>query len=184
MRGVRKLLEGCGTDPALVWWIKFRISSPWGLCWVSIEVTNSGRKFSRLNLISIIWIWGTLPLRSLQKSRNLNKCLDDLLAKEEVIWRQRNRALWLHKRDKDTSFFHGKASQQKKTNSIVRIKDASMIWCKKEDDIERIFRTYFNELFTSSKPVGAETITEVVKDIISGEDCDWYRRPFDSLDIK
>ncbi|KAI5388716.1 hypothetical protein KIW84_074403 [Lathyrus oleraceus] len=51
--------------------------------------------------------------KDLSKMKWLNNQLDDLLASEEVIWRQRSLTKWLN-RDKNTKRFHGKASQRKK----------------------------------------------------------------------
>lgn len=67
---------------------------------------------------------------------------------------------------------------------IVIIKDTNEIWWKKEEDIERTFRTYFNELFTSARTKSAEDICEVVRNRIFDEDHEWCSCSFDSVDIK
>jgi hypothetical protein len=60
--------------------------------------------------------------------RELEGRHSDLLQIEESIWRQRSRAIWLREGDKNTKFFHGKATQRKKVNEIKKIKDASGTW--------------------------------------------------------
>lgn len=77
-------------------------------------------------------------------------------------------------RDKNVNFFHGKVSQWRRTNSILGIKDSNGIWWKKEDDIERTFRSYFD---------GANDICEVVRNMLSFEGRVWCIIPFDPLDI-
>ncbi|KAK2441945.1 hypothetical protein QL285_013177 [Trifolium repens] len=51
------------------------------------------------------------------------KELDELLEKEEMWWSQRYRALWLTHGDKNTRFFHQKASHRKRRNKIEKIRD-------------------------------------------------------------
>ena len=43
----------------------------------------------------------------------VSKTLDDLLLKQEIFWAKRSRKSWLKHGDKNTKFFHAKASQRK-----------------------------------------------------------------------
>ena len=48
--------------------------------------------------------------------KRLERQIDDLLVDEEIYWRQRSRAVWLREGDKNTKFFHSKATARKMKN--------------------------------------------------------------------
>ena len=48
----------------------------------------------------------------------VSKALDELLLKQEIFWAQRSRISWLKYGDKNTKFFHSKATQQRQQNHI------------------------------------------------------------------
>jgi predicted CoA-binding protein len=55
--------------------------------------------------------------------QNKENELDKLLEKEEMWWSQRSRVQWLQHGDKNTKFFHQKASQRRQRNMIDAIQD-------------------------------------------------------------
>lgn len=119
----------------------------------------------------------------LQRFKNLEKRHSDLLQIEETIWRQKSRAVWLKEGDKNTKFFHGKASQRKKVNEILKLRDEHGGWWKGEEDVERLLVNYYSELFTSSDPDLIDETCEVVKDRLSEEHKRWCGQEFTDLDI-
>lgn len=52
------------------------------------------------------------------KQNNIEKKLNFYLDKEEQIWKRRCRALWLQHGDRNTKYFHYKASRRRKRNEI------------------------------------------------------------------
>ena len=67
----------------------------------------------------------------------VSKKLDDLLLKQEIYWAQRSRLAWLKHRDKNTKFFHSKASQKQRRNHIKGIKNLQEHWVEEVEDIAR-----------------------------------------------
>ena len=56
-----------------------------------------------------------------ERIRETNAEINNILHQEELAWRQRSRAIWLPAGDKNTKFFHQKATQRKRRNQIVGV---------------------------------------------------------------
>lgn len=66
----------------------------------------------------------------------LRKELNTMLAKEEVVWRQRSRVNWLKDGDQNTRSFHECAAQRKRTNTIMGIRDREDTWTTNMQEVE------------------------------------------------
>ena len=78
------------------------------------------------------------------------KELLELSLREEIMWKQRSKNLWLKEGDRNTRCFHRVASRRRKNNQIVRIKDEDGICFEKMEDVEKVFLDYFKSIFTTS----------------------------------
>ncbi|WJX74258.1 hypothetical protein P8452_57931 [Trifolium repens] len=120
----------------------------------------------------------------LRKYRELEKTHAELLQKEETLWRQRSRATWLKDGDRNTKFFHGKASQRKKTNCIKKLKDEDGVWWSGQDNVEKVLLHYFDELFSSSSPIDIEQACEAIQKRLSPDHVELCNQRFTSAEIK
>ncbi|KAL5804637.1 hypothetical protein ACOSQ3_031437 [Xanthoceras sorbifolium] len=84
--------------------------------------------------------------------RLVEKELDDLLLQDEIYWRQRSRVSWLKFGDKNSKFFHAKASARRKHNEILGLFDETGCWHSDLGSIHRIIGNYFSSIFSSSLP--------------------------------
>ncbi|XP_071678521.1 uncharacterized protein [Lolium perenne] len=79
--------------------------------------------------------------------------LDELLHREEMMWRQRSRIDWLKEGDRNTKFFHRKAKWRQNKNRISRIKDANGVWIDDPDEIKNLANEFFKNLYASDPTV-------------------------------
>lgn len=107
-----------------------------------------------------------------------------LLHVEEVIWRQKSRALWLEHGDKNTKYFHRKVDQRRKTNAISKLKDDDGVWWRGEEHCERLLVRYFFDLFSSSMSADITEVCYVVKGKLKPSHVSWCERHFTNLEVK
>ena len=61
--------------------------------------------------------------------------INTILHQDELFWRQRSRSIWLPTDDKNTKFFHQRASQRRRKNHIFGVQDKEGVWCSSNDHI-------------------------------------------------
>ncbi|XP_055962333.1 uncharacterized protein LOC126687828 [Mercurialis annua] len=107
----------------------------------------------------------------------LQEEIDELLLKEDILWKQRSRADWLQAGDRNTKFFHQKASNRKKNNNIHRLRDDSGVW-QYGEDIKGVVVNYFHELFSSGNPTDQERVTDCPDAFLSADQIHVLQQPF------
>ena len=109
---------------------------------------------------------------SLESSNLMKTTRIDLncwLEKEDEMWRQRSHINWMQSGDRNTRFFHEKASARYKKNYIEGMMDADGVWQEDEGKIEEIVVDYYNSLFKSNDPSEFTTILEAVTHKVSSD---------------
>ena len=95
--------------------------------------------------------------------------INGLLIKEEKMWKQRSRALWLKEGHQNTKFFHNRASHRYKRNRIEELKNEAGVVCTNEEEIADILIAYYQQLFSTASPTRVEEVLRVVPSIITEE---------------
>nr|POF24836.1 hypothetical protein CFP56_26225 [Quercus suber] len=75
--------------------------------------------------------------------KSLKMEINCMLDKENLMWQQRSRALFLKYEDRNTAYFHSKASQRFRRNRILGLKNNQNVWCTKENQIKNIAVEYY-----------------------------------------
>ena len=102
----------------------------------------------------------------------LRKEINDLLDSEEIMWQQKAKVQWLGLGDRNTKYFHSKASERKKKNTILGLQNEEGSWCSSKEDIASIAMSYFEKLYATSFP---SSITEVNHNPYKGDQLDESR---------
>ncbi|KAK6122599.1 hypothetical protein DH2020_043656 [Rehmannia glutinosa] len=118
--------------------------------------------------------------------RELKLHLERALLAEEHYWKQRSRADWLKFGDKNTTFFHRKASGRRRKNWISGIENDSGIWLTDDSSISKEIEAYFQNIFSSSKPSNhdMEVIVGAIKSRLSLDILDDLDSPFSEDEVK
>lgn len=69
-----------------------------------------------------------------------------------MYWKIRSREDWLKWGDKNTKWFHSRATHKKRKNEIKGLLNDYDLWLEEEEDISSIANAYFLKLFDSSDP--------------------------------
>ncbi|XP_062020783.1 uncharacterized protein LOC133737191 [Rosa rugosa] len=84
-----------------------------------------------------------------QENVQLNSKLDALLEEENSYWRQRSKVTWLAEGDRNTKYFHRKASNRRAKNRLQGLFDHNGSWQESTEGIESVVLHYFSKMFTA-----------------------------------
>lgn len=103
--------------------------------------------------------WGLSNQHDIMEAR---KDLNKLYAMEEDMWKQKSRNGWLIAGDKNTKFFHEKASTRRQRNNILGLVDDANKWLEDPEAIENIAIQYYQKLFSTSQTKVHEELLEAI----------------------
>lgn len=83
------------------------------------------------------------------KHKEARGAVNKWLEREEKMWSQRSKIMWLREGDRNTRYFHNMATVRHKKNFIGQIQDEGGCW-HNGGDRDMVIIDYFEKLFTSS----------------------------------
>ncbi|KAL5540880.1 hypothetical protein UlMin_043272 [Ulmus minor] len=132
--------------------------------------------------------WNGRPASSLDRvADKLRLCATDLSKyKEERYWKQRSKDMWLKCGDRNSNFFHQKASARKSKNTITGLLDNKEKWCDEEAGLAHIIENHFETLFSSSSPssVDFNRVLASIERKVTPQLNDQLEQAFDAKDVK
>ena len=99
----------------------------------------------------------------------LKRELHSLLAKEERLWRQRSRVEWLKAGDRNTRYFHCRATQRQRHNYVYQLKNSVGQWTTHHAQVPALFIDHYNSLFQTGSPDQIEQVVEHIKPVVTEE---------------
>jgi hypothetical protein len=110
--------------------------------------------------------------------------LVELQHREETMWRQRSRIQWLSEGDRNTRFFHLRASRRKKKNKISRLVKADGSVTEDQLEIGQLTRSFYNNLYTPEGTVGMEEVLNTVPVSVTTTMNNKLTAPFEDGEVK
>lgn len=77
----------------------------------------------------------------------MQKELEAVIHQEELTWHQRSRAKWLQDGDRNTRYYHVKATKRKRRNRIHMLRNNDGIWIEDEKQLKSLVIDFFKRLF-------------------------------------
>ena len=99
-----------------------------------------------LQKIKEIQIRHPSPVNELAE-QSLQSELFKWLIRSEILWRKKSRELWLKLGDKNSKFFHLSTVIRRRNNNVDAIKNEDGTWIHDSNQIRRLFRNNFVDLF-------------------------------------
>ena len=110
---------------------------------------------------------GLNNMENVEAIKRVKEEINTQLYNDELHWRQRSRSIWLKVRDKNTKFFHQRASQRRRKNHISGVLDNDWVWWEFDVGIATVAEKYFQDLFTTTNPSNMDNVLNAVDRVVT-----------------
>nr|XP_045087997.1 uncharacterized protein LOC123495188 [Aegilops tauschii subsp. strangulata] len=118
------------------------------------------------------------------EEREIEKRLCELFEREEIMARQRSRVEWLREGDRNTSFFHARASARRRNNKIKGLWKVDGSMCEDPGGIRGMVYDFYSTLFTSEPTYTMDKVLEAIPTKVSEEMNEALCREYSNDEIK
>jgi hypothetical protein len=120
----------------------------------------------------------------LQEGRYIEQKLCELFEREEIMARQRSRVDWLREGDRNTAFFHARASTCRRSNKINCLIKKDGTRCEDKKEIKTMARDFYMNLFLSEPNVNVEVILDAISTKVDQSTNEELCKPYTDEEIK
>lgn len=120
----------------------------------------------------------------LDEIRSLRSEIDEILAREEVYWRQKSRELWLADGDKNKKKIHASTKMKRVRSRISCIQDSQGNILSDDGDISREAVKFFKNLLSLENIDDFNNISSFIPSLVSPEDNKMLMSPFSLDEVK
>lgn len=104
--------------------------------------------------------------------------LHELKEREEIMWRQHSRAIWLKEGDRNTKFFHHTATERRDSNAILGLFNSAGVWMTKDEEMKAVAVSYYRDILSSTAPGRIEEVLNCVEPCVSEDMNEILSQPF------
>ena len=108
----------------------------------------------------------------------------DLLCLDEIMWQQHSKEHWMISGDRNSKYFHTRASQRFHRNRIIELRNQEGLLVLGEGDLLEMVRDYYKNLFLSSRPMEVEEVVLSIKPVVTEDMNNCLIRPFSREEIE
>ena len=105
-----------------------------------------------------------------RKEAHLQVDLNEWLLRNEILWKQKSREVWLKEGDKNSKFFHLSTIIRRRRNSIDAVKNDSWEWIMDRREIQKHFVEKFKTLFNEEEVEFPENLENLITPCIIEEE--------------
>jgi hypothetical protein len=120
---------------------------------------------------------------SLKEEREVERELCELFEREEIMARQRSRVEWLREGDRNTAFFHARASARRRTNKIDMLLREDGSRCETQGEIKGMIHNFYENLFTSEMCASSDAVLNAIPPKVTAKMNDDLCKPYTDEEI-
>jgi hypothetical protein len=121
---------------------------------------------------------------SSNREKQLAANIAELLRTEEVMAKQRSRVDWLKEGDRNTAFFHARATVCKHQNRVRSLKSAAGVVCLEKEEIEGIVQSFYTDLFKAQEEIDVHGVLQFVPTKVTDEMNLMPCQPFEAAEVE